>query len=117
MKFSELTPVVLRLADGARFSGKLEVVSATGGLVCLPRPVWQGALTKLVFLTSAGLVLGLAEMLGPVSWELQPFRFLALYDDDRSRLERAIRTSLEQMQRDQKQARRDSAQIENFRAW
>ena len=115
--FPARTPVVLRLQDGARVSGRLEVVSATGGLVSLPRPLAQGAIAKLIFLTSAGPVLAVAEMLPPLSWELQPFRFLALYKDDRRRLDAAIHSSIEQARHDHKQLRRDRAQIENFRAW
>jgi hypothetical protein len=62
-------------------------------------------------------VLAVAEMLPPLSWELQPFRFLALYKDDRRRLDAAIHSSIEQAPHDHKQLRRDRAQIENFRAW
>ena len=40
---------------------------------------------QTVFLTHAGPVLGAAEMLSPVTSGLQPFRFNALCQDDRSR--------------------------------
>ncbi len=49
-----------------------------------------------MFLTAAGLVLGSAEMLSPISWGLQPFRFVALADDDEDRLKTVIQRSVEQ---------------------
>lgn len=117
VRFSEVVPAVLRLADGNRASGQLKVVSITGGLLSLPRPIRQGIVGKLMFLTAAGSVLGSAEMLTPLSWELQPFKFLALPDDDHSRLSTAIRKSLEQNKRESKEAKRDADRIERTRAW
>jgi hypothetical protein len=70
-----------------------------------------------MFLTSAGSILGSAEMLSPVSWELQPFRFVGLRDDDHSRLQAAVRSCLQDDQQNQERARRNSDQMENFRAW
>jgi hypothetical protein len=72
-------------------------------------------MVKLMFLTRTGSVLGVAEMLSPVSWDPQPFRFVTLYDDDRARLRATIQSSLEQSQRDQQQSRRDQEQIEKHR--
>ena len=40
----------------------------------------------MIFLTQDGPVLGLAEMLMPVSWTEQPFRFVGLNKDDEHRL-------------------------------
>jgi hypothetical protein len=117
VRFAEATPVVLRFPDGNRASGKLKVVSLTGGLLVLPYPVRQGAVAKVMFLTSAGSVLGSAEMLSPMSWELQPFKFVGLPDDDQTRLETAIQSCLAQTQREQSRTRRDHNQLENFRAW
>jgi len=90
--------------------GKLQVISLTGGLLCLPEPLEQGCLVKLMFLTRGGSVLGAAEMLSPISWKLQPFKFVRLYDDDQRRLQTAIQSSLDQN-------RRDVGQMERFRAW
>jgi hypothetical protein len=40
-----------------------------------------------MFLTQKGPVLGSAEMLSPVSWTQQPFRFVALAHSDQRRLQ------------------------------
>ena len=116
-KFAETIPVVLRFSDGGRVSGTLQVVSVTGGLLLLSRPLTQGAVAKLMFLTQAGSVLAVAEMLCPVCWELQPFRFLSLFGDDQTKLQKAIHLRLEQVRREQKQLQRDRGELENFRAW
>lgn len=117
VRFADTIPAVLRFPDGQRTSGKLRVVSVTGGLLSLPRPIPQGAVAKLMFLTSAGSVLGSAEMLTPVSWELQPFRFVGLPDDDHSRLHAAIQKCLQHDKQNQDRVRRNCDQVENFRAW
>lgn len=117
VRFSETIPAVLRLADGNRASGRLKVVSITGGLLSLSHPIRQGIVGRLMFLTSAGSVLGSAEMLTPLSWELQPFKFVALPDDDHSRLQKTIKASLEQARRDNREAVRDAGRLEKLRAW
>lgn len=117
VRFADTVPAVLRFSDGQRASGKLKVVSVTGGLLSLSQPLRQGSVAKLMFLTSAGSVLGSAELLSPLSWELQPFKFVALKQDDHSRLHAAIQFCLEQSRRDTAQARRDQGQVDNFRAW
>jgi hypothetical protein len=82
----------------------------TGGLLCLARPLDQGSRVKLMFLTGKGSVLGTAEMLYPVTWGLQPFKFLGLHADDEHRLQAAIQSSLDQN-------RHDQGQMERYRAW
>jgi len=62
-----------------------------------------------MFLTTAGSVFGTVEMLSPASG-MQPFRFVALYDDDQNRLHAAIQSSLDANRRDQQN-------IEKFRTW
>jgi hypothetical protein len=108
--FAETTPAVLRGQDGRRVRGKLQLISVTGGLLSLSRPLDRGYQVKLMFLTRCGSVLGAAEMLSPVSWGLQPFKFVRLYDDDQRRLQAAIHSSLDRN-------RRDHGQMERFRAW
>ncbi len=108
--FAETTPAVLRFQNGRRVSGKLKVISLTGGLLSLPSPLVQGAQVKLMFLTGRGSVLGAAEMLCPISWSLQPFKFLGLYNDDQQKLQAAIQSSLDQN-------RQDVGQMERHRAW
>jgi len=117
VRFDENTPVVLRFSDGRRFSGQLQVVSVTGGLICLSRPFEPGSMVKLMFLTKSGSVLGQAQMLSPVAWDHQPFRFTALHDDDRYRLQTAIQSRLTQSQRQDEQRSREREQMEKFRAW
>ncbi len=108
--FAESTPAVLRSRDGRRVPAKLQVISLSGGLLCLSKPLDQGSVVKLMFLTSSGSILGAAEMLSPISWHLQPFKFVRLYDDDQERLESAIQSSLDRN-------RRDRVRMERFRAW
>jgi hypothetical protein len=109
-RFAETTPAVLRCQDGRRVRGKLQIISLTGGLLGLSKPLDQGCQVKLMFLTRSGSVLGAAEMLSPVTWGLQPFKFVKLYDDDELRLQAAIQSSLDQ-------SRHDHGQMERYRAW
>ena len=90
MRLAESTPAVVRLQNGWRIPGKLQVISVTGGLLCLSKPLSQGCPVKLMFLTDAGPVLGAVEMLRPVPDGLQPFRFTTLDDDDRHRLQATL---------------------------
>lgn len=108
--FTEVTPAVLRCHDGRRKRGQLQVISLTGGLLYLTKPLDRGLRVKLMFLTHKGSVLGAAEMLSPLSWSLQPFKFVRLYDDDEQRLQAAIQSLL-------KYKRRDVGQLERIRAW
>jgi len=115
--FADPTPVVLRFTDGNRSSGKLKVVSVTGGLLAVSRPVAQGLTAKLMFLTSSGSVLGVAQMLTPLSWDQQPFRFVSMHHDDESRLQAAIQSCRERDLKQDKQIKRDREEVDNFRAW
>lgn len=72
------------------------MVSLTGGLVCLPNPLDRRSHVKLKFLTDAGAIHGSAEMLPAVSWDLQPFRFVALGERDQRKLRAAIQVYLVQ---------------------
>ena len=81
-----LNPAVLRFPNGHTTGANLKVISLSGGLLSLPQPIVQGAKVKLIFLTGTGAVLGGAEMLPPVTQELQPFRFVSLAADDHRRL-------------------------------
>jgi len=87
----------IRLEDGRRTKAKLQSISVTGGLLQLPRSLGNGALVEVVFQTHSGPVHGMAEILSPTrkttEGVLQPFRFIALEDDDSRRL----RTSLDQV--------------------
>jgi len=85
----------IRLEDGRRTKAKLQTISATGGLLRLPQSLGKGDFVEVAFQTQAGPVHGMAEILSPMrslnDGVLQPFRFVALEDDDHRRL----RTSLE----------------------
>ena len=117
VQFPEITPAVLRLSDGARVPGKLQLVSVTGGLLDLARPVTPDSLVKLMFVGPTGSVLGTAKMLTPVAWRVQPFRFIKLQTQDQTRLRAAIETALETTVRKDQQTRRDHQQIEKSRPW
>jgi hypothetical protein len=79
-------PTVLRLPNGQSIGGNLQVISLTGGLLSLPKPVVEGSQVKMIFLTGTGAVLGGAEMLPPVNAGQQPFRFVAIAPDDQRRI-------------------------------
>jgi hypothetical protein len=85
----------IRLEDGRRTKAKLQTISVTGGLLQLAQSLGQGDFVEVAFQTQAGPVHGMAEVLSPMrsmaEGVLQPFRFVALEDDDHRRL----RTSLE----------------------
>jgi hypothetical protein len=85
----------IRLEDGRRTKAKLQSISVTGGLLEMSHSLGQGDFVEVAFQTQAGLVHGMAEVLTPTrkmpEGVLQPFRFVALEDDDHRRL----RTSLE----------------------
>jgi hypothetical protein len=87
VRTTERTPAVLRFQSGDCVTGRLEVFSSTGGLLCLSKPLIRGTRIKVMFLTHTGPVLGSAEMLTPVSWTQQPFRFVALASGDQRRLQ------------------------------
>ncbi len=94
IQLADIMPAVLRLPDGFSHRGKLETVSLTGGLLSVSSTLDQGSRIKLMFLTRTGPVLGLAEMLSPVSDTRQPFRFVALDEGNRHRLRTVIQSSL-----------------------
>lgn len=78
---------MIRLQGGDSVIGNLEVISSTGGLLRLSKPLILGTRIKVMFLTESGPVLGAAEMLSAISWTHQPFRFVALTYGDQRRLQ------------------------------
>ncbi len=86
---AEYTPAVLRIEDGSCTQATLELYSLTGGLLTLPKPLDKGSRARVLFLTQTGPVLGMAEMLRPVSWNEQPFRFLTMHEEDERKLKAA----------------------------
>ena len=85
----------IRLEDGRHAKAKLQTISTTGGLLQLPKSLGSGDFVEVAFQTQSGPVHGMAEILSPMrktnDYVLQPFRFVALEDDDHRRL----RTSLD----------------------
>ncbi len=82
------------LEDSQRAKGRLQTISVTGGLLRLAKPLEAGDFVEIVFQTQDGPVRGMAEMLNPMRQAtdgcLQPFRFIALGDDDHSKLSMAV---------------------------
>ncbi len=101
LNLSDITHAVLRFEDGHRTQGQLETISITGGMLSLPKPLARQSRVKLMFVTPTGPVLGTAEMLRPVSWSQQPFRFVGLDKDDQRRLQESIQSSFGQVSKDQ----------------
>ena len=90
LQLADSIRIVLRRQDGHRIPGKLQCVSLTGGLVGLASLLPPGAMVKVIFVTPKGPVTATAEMLRPVSWTEQPFRFAALPDSGQHRLRAVI---------------------------
>jgi hypothetical protein len=87
-------PAIVVQEDGQHTSCTLQTVSVTGGLLHLPTPIASGHFVEVAFQAQSSTVHGMAEMLNPVSATadaLQPFRFIALDDEDH----RALRTMAE----------------------
>lgn len=91
---------VIRFDDGKRSRGKLYSVSVTGGLLKLTKPLEQGDFVEIGFQTKVGAVIGMAEMLSPTrkatDGTMQPFRFIALGDDDHRNLRMALQSVTDQ---------------------
>ena len=90
----------IRFDDGQRSRGKLYSISVTGGLLKLANPLSQGDFVEIGFQTKVGTVIGMAEMLCPTrkatDGTLQPFRFIALGDDDHRNLRMALQSVADQ---------------------
>ena len=84
----------IRSEDGERTRGKIQSISVTGGLLALGKPMDNGDFIEITFPTRSGAVHGMAEMLSPTrelkEGCLQPFRFIALGDDDHRKLRTAL---------------------------
>ncbi len=81
------------LEDGQRAKAKLQTISTTGGLLRLPARLDQGDFVEVAFKTNSGQVRGMAEMLAPMQstqGALQPFRFIAMDDDDHRTLRMVV---------------------------
>jgi hypothetical protein len=90
----------IRFDDGQRSRGKLYSISVTGGLLKLAKALSHGDFVEIGFQTKVGTVIGMAEMLSPTRKAtdgiLQPFRFIALGDDDHRNLRMALQSVADQ---------------------
>jgi hypothetical protein len=91
------TEAQLKLSSGHLTKAKLHVVSVNGGLLQLAKALAEGDFIEVVFETHSGKVRGVAEILEPVrrgpGTVIQPFRFVALDDDDHRVLQALIESS------------------------
>jgi hypothetical protein len=94
IKLSGSVLIAIRSQASGDVRGKLHVLSTTGGLCILTKPLEQGDFVEVALQTSKGAVRAMAEMLQPMrkstSGCLQPFRFVALNDEDHTTLRMAI---------------------------
>ena len=91
----------VHVEGGQRERAKLLTISITGGLLQLQQALAAGDFVEIAFHTQEGAVHGMAEMLPPTrkfqSACLQPFRFIALGDDDHRRLRMALSSALDRV--------------------
>lgn len=83
---------------GQRVRAKLQSISVNGGLLELQQELSTGDFVEIAFHTRSGAIHGMAEMLNPTKYQsacLQPFRFVALADDDHRKLRMALDSALD----------------------
>jgi hypothetical protein len=94
VQFGSTIPVVIKLNDGRSARAKLQSISETGGMLRLAGALEQGNLVEVAFQTESGAVKGMAEILQPARKSkgeiMQPFRFIALEDDDQRALRHVL---------------------------
>jgi PilZ domain-containing protein len=99
VKLGGSVPVAIRVEGTQPVRAKLYDLSVSGGLLILAKPLEKGDFVELAFQTSKGAVHGMAEILQPsrelTAGCLQPFRFIALEDEDHSRLRMALQSLFE----------------------
>jgi hypothetical protein len=99
VKFGGSVLVAIRSEVSGTVRAKLHVLSTTGGLFILAKPLEPGDFVQVTLQTSQGAIRGMAEILQPTrkstSGCLQPFRFVALDDEDHSRLRQTMELQLD----------------------
>ncbi|HWY58250.1 MAG TPA: PilZ domain-containing protein [Terriglobales bacterium] len=98
VQFGSTIAVVIKLNDGRSARAKLQTISETGGMLRLAGALEQGNLVEVTIETESGAVKGMAEILEPTRKSkngtkdgiLQPFRFIALEDNDHRTLRNAL---------------------------
>jgi len=86
---------------GQNERAKLQTISLTGGLLEMQYALDAGDFVQIAFHTRAGAVQGMAEIL-PATQKfntacLQPFRFIAMGDDDHRRLRMSVSSALDRI--------------------
>ena len=91
VRVPEAEPVVF-MAENSRIPAMLQNLSTTGGSAKLARRFSPGELAELQMQTASGPVHALVEILdtAPAPGAGQPFRFVALGDEDHERLWKAV---------------------------
>src|SRR6202158_6575238 len=96
--FGSVTAAVMA-EGGQRARAKLQTISINGGLLQLPHELSTGDFVEIAFHTRSGSIRGMAEMLQPTrkfqTACMQPFRFIALEDDDHRKLSMALDFALD----------------------
>ena len=91
-KLSIPTQIVLTYDDGRRTLGRLQTVSETGGCAGLEAQLAPATLVSVEMRTTAGPITAIAEMLRPLDPTRQPFRFIAMDESDRGRLQQIMKS-------------------------
>jgi hypothetical protein len=99
IQLGKLAPALVKLEDGHHARAKIRSVSVTGGLLQLANALEEGDFVEVAFRTLSGPVHGMAEMLHPrqvsANEILQPFRFVALEDQDHNTLKFAVNSTVD----------------------
>jgi hypothetical protein len=94
VQFGITIPVVIKLDDGRSARAKLQTISETGGMLRLAGALEHGNLVEVTIETASGKVKGMVEILQATHKSrdgiLQPFRFVALEDNDHRTLRNAL---------------------------
>ena len=97
IQLGNAVPALVKLQDGERAKARIQTVSITGGLLYLTGALEEGGFVEVAFQTQSGPVHGMAEMLHPrrtaSNLVVQPFRFVALDDDDHRKLSSVVDTT------------------------
>ncbi len=84
---------VIFIVDGKKVPAVLQKLSITGGVARLSVKIISGTLAELKLNTMEGPVSGIVEILAPIATAglpSQPFRFIALNEDDHKRLKATL---------------------------
>jgi len=99
LKLSGSIVIAIRSEGTPTVRAKLHEISVTGGLLVVSKAFAHGEFVEVAFQTSMGTVHGMAELLAArcesASGCLQPFRFVALDDDDHTRLRMVLDSLLD----------------------